>query len=63
MFIEVRDNITGNYYYLNSKNICYFYIKANEYGKSQYTIALSNGKEIVVTHKQWNRIRRIIESV
>ena len=62
MFIEVRDNITGTYYSINSENICYFYIKSNQYGRSEYTIALTNGKEIVVTHKGWNRIRRQVEN-
>ena len=58
MFIEVKDNITGINYSFRAESISYFYNKINQYGVSNYTIVLMDGKEIVVTHKRWNKIRR-----
>ena len=58
MFIEVKDNITGTNYSFRAESISYFYNKINQYGVSNYIIVLMDGKEIVVTHKRWNKIRR-----
>jgi hypothetical protein len=58
MFIEVKDNVTGTNYSFRAESVSYFYIKVNHFGVSQYIIVLMNGKEIVVTHKRWNKIRR-----
>ena len=58
MFIEVKDNVTGTKYSFRAESVSYFYIKVNQFGVSQYIIVLMNGKEIVVTHKRWNKIKR-----
>ena len=62
MFIDIKDNVTGICYFVNSFNICYFYNKINQYGKCQYIIALVDGKEITVTHKKWNKIKNMVNS-
>jgi hypothetical protein len=58
MFVEVKDNITGINYSFRIESISYFYVKTNQFGVSQYIIVLMDGKEVVVTHKRWNKIRR-----
>ena len=57
MIVNVIDLLTGVEYTVNLLHICYFYKRVNEFSKIAYIITLSNNKEIVVTHKQWNKIK------
>ena len=57
MIVNIIDLLTGVEYTVNLLHICYFYKRANEFGKIAYIITLSNNKEIVVTHKQWSKIK------
>ena len=57
MIVNIIDLLTGVEYTVNILHICYFHKRVNEFGKIAYIITLSNNKEIVVTHKQWNKIK------
>ena len=57
MIVNIIDLLTGVEYTVNILHICYFHKRVNEFGKIAHIITLSNNKEIVVTHKQWSKIK------
>lgn len=62
MFIQIKDLITGQVYDVNINQICCFTKISNNVGVTIYQIILTNNIVIVVTHKRWNKIKRIISS-
>ena len=62
MFSQIKDLITGQIYDVNTNQICCFTKISNNVGVTMYQIILTNNIVIVVTHKRWNKIKRIISS-
>lgn len=62
MLIQIKDLITGQFYEVNTNQICYFTKNPNVMGTLRYQIILTNNTIITVPHKRWTKIRHMISS-
>lgn len=58
MLISIQDNVTGTRYDVNTFNIAYFYKRVTKTCKMEYCVVLTNNFEIIVTHKQWKKLKK-----
>jgi hypothetical protein len=60
MLVQIKDLISGQIYDININQICCFTKTPNDVGVMKYQIILTNNIVITVTHKRWNRLKRIM---